>query len=197
MPTPITVTLTGTTPLLMKSLRGMEQEDVLVKEREMLVAKGKGKGTRNATEENRLSFLDFGLAMYYDEDLGPYMPAWNVVRTLQEGAKTYRLGGTIVNAFVPTSINIPLEYRGPRTQEGLFEAGFLWRTQVNGNPSAAKKSMVYTTRPKFEDWKLSVNGWLVEEVMDKDTFIKCAFVAGLKGIGDYRARYGKFTVEVK
>lgn len=195
---PITVTLTGTAPLLMKSLAIMNTNDPRVQEHKELVEAGKNRKVRTSVQEDRLRYLEFELAMYWDQDLGPYLPSWNIVRSIQEGAKAYKFGQKVLSGlFLDAPEGVPLQYTGPRDVAGLYNAGFLDERPVNSNPSSGKGgSMVVKVRPRFNQWQATFTATLFETVFDLDQFIASAEMAGRKGIGDYRDRFGKFSVEV-
>jgi hypothetical protein len=45
-----------------------------------------------------MSRLEFVGGLYYDEDLGPCVPSWNVVRCIQEGGKRESLNSNVARS---------------------------------------------------------------------------------------------------
>jgi hypothetical protein len=102
-----TITLTGAQPLLQHNVQLGDPENEYVREIGRLNAlKGK------ITDEQRAErdWLKFRGGLYYDEQLGPVMPAANVFRSLQQAAALTRNGKDIERGLVILEESVPLEY---------------------------------------------------------------------------------------
>jgi hypothetical protein len=107
------------------------------------------------------------------------------------GAKKMRLGAK-AKCVVCTESTFVLEYPGPKDPEKLYEVpGFVdYRGVVVG------QSRVYRTRPRFNEWSVTI-GYLVDtEELDIPDVMNFMGQAGiLVGLGDYRPRFGSFDVK--
>ncbi len=150
-----------------------------------------------------ISDLEFRLALYWDDAIGVYLPSFNVVRAIQDGGKMLKLGKAIIQGIRthPSSVRVPLVYPGSdrATVETLLRSGKFrdMRTVgVNG------KSVV-RTRPIFNEWGLTAQFILDEEILGIEQVRACVDKAGLYyGLGDFRVgtakggQYGTFTGKV-
>lgn len=184
-----TLKLTGTRPLLMHNARLVDRFDPIVREMSALT------GKRKKTDEDHemISHLEWQGGLYFDAEVGPYLPGDNVFKSLIEGARKSKQGKQIEQGLlIETDVN-PLSYKGPRDLEGLWgDANFVFRR-------AAKVGMakVIRTRPVFRDWVTEVEGSFDEAVLDPADLAKIATVAGsLIGVGDWRPKHGRFIAEV-
>lgn len=159
---------------------------------------GKRKKTEADQQEiGRREFLGSGYWLV-DEGPGgkvstPVMPAWNVVRCIQEGAKMFKLGQQVQRGLLPIDEFLPIIYDGPK------DAAELWKDSTFYLRKGVKISgrMTSRTRPCFIDWQIEGDFELdlkMLEVSQLDDLVK---VAGrYQGIGDYRQRFGHFAGEV-
>lgn len=83
-----------------------------------------------------------------------------------------------------------LEYEGPRDPSALWEdKAFVFRAAVNG-------SKVMRTRPRFNNWHVTVNVEFVPSLLNRSEVLEFFEIAGfLEGLGDWRPKFGKFTVK--
>lgn len=185
-----TLTIEGTRPLLMHNARLVDRFDPIVKEMAAIT------GKRKKTDEDHelLSHLEWQGGLYFDEEVGPYLPGDNIFKSLIEGARKTKDGKRVEQGLmIDTEVN-PLAYKGPRDLEGLWnDANFVFRR-------AAKVGMskVIRTRPYFREWRTEVYGALDESVLDVDDLVRIADTAGtLIGVGDWRPKHGRFIAEVQ
>jgi len=185
----INVTLAGTTQLLMHNEQLADPTNPIVREIKTITDK------RKKTDEDLLRKLrlDFEGGLYWSPTAGPFLPTYNVKRAFVEGARLSKLGKAVERAFAPLEAEAALVYDGPRDIEGMWAAGFR-------DVRSVKIGMQRVTRcrPSFPaGWRVSFRADLATDLLNLDEFGRCAATAGLlTGIGDYRARYGRFTVEV-
>lgn len=181
------VTITGITPLLMNSCRGVNPTDPLVIEKKGITSK------RKKTEEDHFAILDidYMLAIYHDPELGPYLPAECIEACCRDAAKKNRQGKLVQTALFVSPDRVPLEYDGPRELEQLV-ADTNFRDVRVGN---IQRSKVLICRPRFNHWRASFTIYYDETLIDTDTIKGLLIRAGQQiGICDYRPRYGKFEV---
>jgi hypothetical protein len=124
----------------------------------------------------------------------PCLPAWNVIRCLQDGATRQKKGKDVQRGIMPLSEHATLTYDGPDDPEDLWRAGFGLRKTVG-----VQRARTVRTRPMFLDWQAELPVEVDLAIFDIDTLRKAWADAGrYAGIGDMRPVYGKFvgTVEV-
>lgn len=130
--------------------------------------------------------------LYYAEDIGVYIPGGVLEAAIINGAKKNKLGMAFKSA-VFCNDNFALNYSGPKTPEKLWESGKFKDTRGAG----VMGKRVMRTRPIFNEWSLDFEINVLPDCEVEVEQVKQALaVAGkMVGIGDYRPRYGRFTVE--
>jgi hypothetical protein len=187
------IEMVGTAPLLMHNIRLADDQDPYVKEIKKLTAKKTKKTDDDKMEIDRLSFAG---GLYFDPDLGPYMPAENIFRCLMEAGSLTRSGKKIERGVIFEGTRARLEYEGPRDIETLWndngDSPFVDRRMV-----AVQRQRIPRVRPIFPNWALAMGVDIDPQVIDRDEFEDIVAKAGrLIGLGDYRRFYGKFDGKV-
>lgn len=180
--------LKGETPLLQHNVRLANPLDPFAKQISAIAKK------RNKTDADyaALAPLEFEGGMYFDKEIGPYVPGAWIDRMLENAGKREKLGSTFKAYAQCLADKIPIEYEGPRTLKGLWENGYYWTTMVG-----VQQRKTTRTRPMFQQWAIQVQIFYDEEALDAVQIIRTIERAGLAvGLGDYRPRYGKFVHEV-
>lgn len=123
------------------------------------------------------------------------VPAWNIIRCLQEGAKRSKRGRDVIRGVFPLVEFVPLSYDGPKTAKALYEdGGFTIRKGVG-----VGQSKVIRTRPLFPNWQAELPIQIDEAIFDLDNLKLDWEQAGkYAGLGDMRPIHGRFaaTIEV-
>ena len=151
---------------------------------------------RNKTEADHIEIarLEHGGGLYLNGN-GPCLPAWNILRCLQDGATRHKKGKDVLRGITPLQEHADLEYEGPRDPDELWKnGGFSLRKTVG-----VQRSRTVRTRPIFTDWGAELLVEVDPTVFDIDTLANCFHDAGIyAGIGDMRPVHGRFagTVEV-
>lgn len=187
------LTLEGTAPLLMHNSQLVDEFNPIVKEMKKITDKRTKKTEDDRWELRRLEHLG---SLYYEEGVGPHMPAQNIEASLAKAAGLTRNGQDVKRGVRITSPIIPLVYQGPRTPDEL------WNDPNHVHNASVKVGMsrVIRTRPVFRQWILEADGILDPNIVDLESFTDFAVKAGsLIGLGDWRPRFGTFnaTVEVQ
>lgn len=188
-----TLTITGRTTLLMKSVDGADPYNEDVKAISRLNAL-KGKITEDQDAER--NFLKWKTGLYWSDEDGPILPAANVFRSIQQGASLTREGKDIERALVIHGVHARLEYPGPRDIAGLWNGGK--GIHVDRRMAKVNRVPIPTFRPAFPQWAATFEFDLDESLMNMDAFVHVAEKAGrLIHIGDYRRFFGSYTVEIQ
>ncbi len=182
-----TMEIEGIAPLLMHSARLADPMDDATKALAAVTGKRK-KTDDDHVEVARLEHLG---SLYISHEFGPFIPGQNIEAALFRGATRQKLSTALKSALlVPQNVN-PLIYRGPRDAQGLWED----KTFVHRSSVKVGTSRVIRTRPVFPSWSVAFEGELDTEVVDKAAFASIADTTGrLVGLGDWRPRFGRFTV---
>lgn len=185
----VTMTCVGTRPILLHNVRLASPLNPYAKRLKAL------NSNRSKTDEDRIEIarVEFEGSLYYDNELGPYIPGENVTACLVEGAKIKRGGKKIERGVQVMSFQCPLLYDGPRTIEGLWNGGE--SEFIDIRPVTVQTSKVDRCRPIFRNWVIEVDLVVDEGVLDFAEFKTHAEQAGkYAGLGDYRKAFGRFEV---
>jgi hypothetical protein len=152
-------------------------------------------GKRKKTDEDHaeVARLEWRGGLYYDDELGPYLPGDNVRRALLDAARLSKEGKRIERGLLRVSRKNRLDYNGPRDPDAMWEdPRFRHRAMVK-----VSTSKVARTRPKFVGWSATVTIDYDSAVLDGRDLFRIAQAAGqFIGIGDGRPFYGgRFTVD--
>lgn len=111
---------TGIRPLLMSNGLMVDPLNEFVKRRKEITRKGKRMTDADHEELYRLGWEG---ALYYDDQVGPFIPNDNIEACLKFGARKMKLGKETEAAILVADEIVRLEYPGPRTLEALWASG--------------------------------------------------------------------------
>lgn len=182
--------LTGIRPLLMHNGRLADPTDPHTK-----ALKDQTK-IKTKTDEvfETIAKLEWEGGLYWSEESGPFIPGDNIERCIQLGAQKNKDGKKVQAAVFCAEQEIPIQYDGPREVKKMWEDTRFRLTKgvgVNGN-------RVMRTRPMIPTgWAATVQLEYDETVIEERSLVSAAVQAGaLVGIGDWRPKFGRFTVEI-
>jgi len=178
-----TLTLTGTSPLLMNSAEA--DRDAELYRAYVLLGQKTGK---TLDDDARLRKLEWEVRIFFDADLGPYVPGRQVKGLLVDAAGKFKKGATVKRSLITMLSRIPLEYDGPRDQDALWDAGYRYTTMVKN--AGFNAGRVMRCRPMFPDWSLTAEIAFDPEEIDPDTLAAIVERSQRYGIGDYRPSSG-------
>ncbi len=189
-PVNISITLTGSTGLLMHNARLANPLDPAAIAVKAVTAKQK----KTEGDHIEIARREHYGSLYLDPDIGPYLPGQNIERCIRDAGKVTKSGMKVVRGlFVSTDVN-PVAYAGPRDAAGLWaDENFRYITSVR-----VGMKRVMRCRPLFRTWKVQAEGTLDTEVLSFEDLRTIADTAGsMIGLGDNRPRYGRFTTVVE
>lgn len=154
------------------------------------VAKKRGKTDADHLEIARLEFLG---GMYANGN-GPCLPAWNIIRCLQDGGRRHKRGLDVLRGIYPLAEHADVIYDGPRDPEEMWkQGGFSLRKSVG-----VQRSRTMRTRPIFAEWRAELPVEVDPTVFDLDALGNVWREAGVyAGIGEMRPVYGRFVGAVR
>lgn len=198
----LTTTWTGKRPIIMHSAEMVDPLNPIVRRIRELTMKPSKKVTDAEREE--IQRLEWEGSMYWDEELGFYIPSDNIEKCIKEGAQKSRLGKTVEAVVFATEDRIKIDCgKYPMDRQALYEMkrpdgkGSLYsiRKAVRIPPKTGARLMkVRAMIPT--GWKLTVTLDYDETMMNVKDLIKAMIDGGAYiGLGDWRPKFGRFLVE--
>jgi hypothetical protein len=185
----VTATLEGVSPLIQHNGQLADPTNKWVREIKKTSKK------RNKTDEDfeTLKRLEFLGGMYMDENGEPTIPADMVLAAVIEGAKKTKNGKNAKAGVFETQPNYRLEYTGPRKPAAMYKAGTFCDYRI----VVVNRARTMRARPIFRGWSTTIELLHDPEIIDRQMVVEALITAGERvGIGDYRPRYGRFSVTV-
>ena len=153
-------------------------------------------GQKKKTDEQMLELkrLEWMGSFVQDEKGRPALKADQVLATIIEGARKSKRGKDAQAAVLVGGdlMFFPLEIRGPKTIEEIWQdARFCdYRSVVISG------KRVMRARPIFKTWACTVEVLIDSEIINATDVFDAMRIAGERiGVGDFRPRYGRFSVE--
>jgi hypothetical protein len=182
--------LVGTSPLLLnnpQTVDALSAASIAIKELS-------GKRKRTETEDMELRKKKFMAGLYLTSDGAPYIPAYNIQRSAQEAGRLSKQGKIWDRGVWLTEHQCLLDYKGPKTAEGLWEDK---RFVDNRDGKVGNGARIVVTRPIFHQWSADVSFNFEDEIANPGDIVAHLFHAGkMIGVGTYRQRFGRFDIEV-
>lgn len=185
---------TGIRPLVMHNGLLADPTNPHVAAIKKITSKGSKKMTiADHEERDRLEWIG---GLYWSESIdGIAIPSDNLERCIQEGAKKQRLGKDFAAAVFVDSPEVELNHRlrGKTKEEMHADPGYTLRKGCK-----VQLSRIIRIRPMVPSgWSLSVGVEFDETIVNEKDVIEAAVQAGATvGLGDWRPKFGRFTVEV-
>jgi hypothetical protein len=184
------LSLQSETPLLMSSGESDREGDTYLAYRTLSKARNK-----TLEMEARLRELEWYTRLYFDEQLGPYIPGKNIKELLRSAATKWKDGENVKRSLVLPDYRIPLIYDGPREAAKLWEAGFRYTTMVAN--AGAGSGRVERCRPCFDKWALECEIAFDPDELDPHRVEEIVKRSEKYGLGDYRPEFGAFQATLK
>lgn len=191
----VKMTWKGIRPLLMHSDRLADPLDPSTKALRALTNRTAKKDMDVEEYAEKVGRVEFEGGLYFDNKLGPYIPGNTIRAVMREAGKLTKHGKSIERGLQPPD-DIALNYTGPRSIKGLWEAPD--RAFVDRRSIGVMGKRVIRTRPRFNSpWSIVVELEFDETILGMDQIRAIAINAGrFCGIGDGRSiGFGRFTVE--
>jgi hypothetical protein len=184
---PISLRLVGVCPLLMHNGRLADPLDPHAVDLAALTSKR----AKTRADHEKIAEVEWYGSLWLHGGR-PCLPAEVIEAVLVDGARHKKKGRAACAGFLADAPAM-IEFDGPS------DLGELWE-----NPSFRKRAGVRVrdaktmrTRPRFPKWSVDVKASFLTTVLDRDEIYDFFRIAGaLVGVGDWRPKYGKFTVEI-
>ena len=193
------VVLRGISPLIMHSDKLCNPLDPLVKAMKEISS------VKKKTDEHyaALAKLEFLGGLYYDEEIGIYLPCKVIMGVIKAAARKYKLGKMTKGITLDAAIGFPLIGYEETTPEKLWE-----EREKNGDQKhvfsetvVVQVSRIMRTRGIFKKWAVAFKAFLNSELLSPEQFKQILDTAGFEyGVGECRpglvtGNYGRFRVE--
>lgn len=185
----ITATLVGTRPLIMHNGRLNDPQDEITQALDELARRAKkDKTDAIMLERDNVEWQ----GSLYEDDGRVGLPSDNVLMALIEGARKTKLGKAAQAGVLERDHFFFLEHDGPNDLAKLMEdRRYRLRCRVK-----VQRNGVMRVRPIFRSWKLPVAFDVIDDAINPKDVVRALWDAGaMVGMGDWRPRYGRFTVE--
>jgi len=156
------------------------------------------KGSKKLTEHDyaERDRLEWEAGLYWSDEIGGIaIPSDNLERCIQEGAKKNRLGKDFAAAVFVQESEVEVMHRlSGKTKERInAEPGYTLRKGVK-----VQLSRIIRIRPLIPTgWTMTFTVEFDESIVNKQAVATALTEAGsLVGLGDWRPKFGRFTVEV-
>lgn len=178
--------LIGKRPLLMHNIRLANPMDKMTRALSEITQKRK----KTLADHELIAAREYEAGIYHDAGIGPYIPAAQVDKMIEEGGRGEKLGKSIRATVRCMEQQIPLLYEGKRDMKWLWDNKFYDQRAIGVGGSRTIR-----TRPKFEEWSIEPTIYFEETIVNPSALIRALERAGsLVGLGDYRPRFGLFSV---
>lgn len=184
----VSFVIRGTSPLMMHNVRLANPLDPIVKEIKEITKKGKRK-----TDDDyaRLAWLEWFGGLYWTEETGPYIPPQNIDSLIRDAARLQRQGKDVVRGVMTLGDRLPLQYKGPRDPEKMFNGGS--SEFIDCRAVGVNKNRCMRYRPYFREWSLEFTVSVELDEVNRRDLISFVDIAGRKiALGDGRPRYGRY-----
>lgn len=179
--------LTSAGPMLMAASRLADPLDPDAIRLAAIIAKRK----KTITDHRRIADIEF-VGKLWTHKGRVCIPPDALEKACEEAAKTRNNDAASAAAILVEEPAL-LEYDGPKDIKLLVkDENFRFRKLVR-----VRRSLTARTRPRFDSWSAVVTVNFLSTVVNSEQVIEYFRIAGSQiGIGDWRKRHGRFTIEV-
>lgn len=186
----VEVKIEGIAPLLMHAGHLADPTNPWVK----AIKEISGKRKKTDADLEELKRLELLGGLYWDDDMGVFIPDTWVEKNIRDGAADSKNGKKVLSGVISDDTKFKLNYdgiKGIQTRDDLYKDDFIDTRGV-----VIQRARIMRTRPIFRNWSCTFVINIAEEVISVADVEKALNVAGmLKGIGDYRPKFGRYSVE--
>lgn len=180
--------LTGIRPLLMHNARLSDGTDDVTKELKSMT------GNKKKTDDDleQIKWVEWLGGLYLDEGGMIAIPADNVLATVIEGARKRKEGKNAAAGIFETAPFFKLEHDGSSDPSKLRGN----KRFCDYRSVRVGMKRVMRARPIFRSWSVEIGLQINPEIINTRAVCEALEIAGERiGLGDYRPRYGRFTIE--
>ena len=182
----LSVRLTGASPLILHNGQLVDPQYWASKELKAI----SGKRAKTEADLEEMSHIEFLGSLYVNDEKQVIIPDMLMTAALTKGAMKLKLGGQ-AKAGLFAENHAVLNYGEQLTPEELWKAR-KYQLRVGAKVGMAK---IMRTRPIFNAWSAEVRLAYDDALLNESAVVEICKAAGAQcGLGDWRPRYGRFTV---
>lgn len=184
-----TFKITGIAPLLMHSGQLADPLNKFSK----AIKEISGKRGKTESDMEEMAKLEWQGSLYLGDE-GIVLPAEVILACFINAAKKKKLGQQ-AKAGVYCDQHATLEYPG---KNGKCDLEAMWKDEKFRFvcPVTVQRARVMRTRPHFKDWSATFSLTFNPAVLNGSVLLEILRISGEQvGVGDWRPRFGRFTVE--
>lgn len=186
---PARIDIVGTAPLMVCNEQTADRLNPMAKK----IAELSSKRNRSDEDEMEMRRRKWLASLYYDEEIGPFLPTLHLWRSIQDAARRSKQGLTIERGLFIEAQQMPIQYDGPRDLETMWSDGRF----VDMRTAVAQRQRIVAVRGIFPDWSLSTNMTVDTNELNISDLQSLVSRAGKSvGVGTYRKMFGRFLGEV-
>ena len=183
----------GVAPLIMHNGRLADPTDEWGKK----IRKVSSTSNKTDSQHNLIADVEWRGALYEDAEGRVCIPGDNLLASMRKGMSevSRRNSKKFQAGCWPSQDTFPLIYEPMKTiEEMMSDPRFRFSRMVA--MASSRNAKVTRTRPIFNVWSADVSFDVNTSVIDEKIVREALVTAGeIVGIGDWRPRYGRFTVE--
>jgi hypothetical protein len=188
----INVKLTGAR-ILQHNARLADPEDPIVRAMKPITAK---RSKKTDADLIALRHLEIKGGLYWRDGVGVYLPNDWLEGAITDAARKKRQGKVVQAGVQVLEPMLALDYEGRENinsvDDIVADRSFCFTKSVDVNGSRVPRS-----RPIFREWSVTATVAFDPELLNRDQIIEYLHTAGSRiGMGDWRPKFGRFTVEV-
>lgn len=154
------------------------------------------KSSCTEADRDEVERLEWMGGLYWSDEIdGLYIPGDNIHAAIVQGARRVKLGKQFAAGLIIEAAQVELNHRmrGKTREEMYADPGYINRSGI-----VVQKQRVMRVRPQIPTgWSLTFTAEFAPDVIDRDEIINaCVQTGALIGLGDWRPKFGRFTVEV-
>lgn len=182
----LTLKLESVGPLLMNASRMADPLDPDA----MKLAAVTSKRKKTAADHRRIADIEWFGKLWTHEGQ-PCLPADALEKCFEDAAKTRNFGAALAGAVLVDAPAL-LEYNGSKDLRKLAKnPNFRFRKLVR-----VRRALTPRTRPYFASWSAVAHVSFLATLINREQVVDLYRVAGSQiGLGDWRKKHGRFTVE--
>ena len=177
----------GAAPMMHRNVRLLDPLNPFTRRLSEITSKKK----KTEADLIELRWREFEGSIYADEK-GPYVPSEWIESVIRDGAKVNKKGKDVTAALLCEEDRFHLEgIPKAKSVRELYDLGC-----SDYRPVVVNNRKVMRSRPRFNEWELHFSVTFNNAVLNADAVEEAIRNGGLlKGLGDYRPKYGRFTVK--
>lgn len=153
------------------------------------IKKVSSKRHKTDSDYEEMAKLEWEASLYL-RDGKPCLPGNMIEACLKEGGKVKKLGKVIASSVWVDENPLIVFPDSDKTIEELY---LIDKYRLAAKVNIQRQSII-RTRPKFDEWEVEFTLLFDDKQIDEETLTEIMEIAQMKGVGDWRPKFGRFTI---